>query len=47
MEYVSQCFLRMFAENIDQSLFDLFEIFARQCKCKFDSILLGDLSIGE
>jgi hypothetical protein len=47
MEDISECFLGMFAENIDQSLFDLFEIFARQCKYEFDSILWGDLSIGE
>lgn len=46
MEDISECFLRMLAENIDQSLFDLFEIFARKCKCEFDSVLWRDLSIG-
>ena len=47
MEDISECFFWMCAENIDQSLFDLFEIFARQCKREFDSILWGDLSIGQ
>lgn len=47
MKDICECFFGMLAENMDQSLFDLFEIFVRQCKREFDSILWGDLSIGE
>ena len=47
MENICERFLGMFVEDFDQSLFDLFEIFARKCKCQFDSILWRDLSIGE
>lgn len=47
MEDICECFFWVFCEDFDESLFDLFEILARQCKREFDSILWGDLSIGE
>lgn len=47
MEDICECFFGMLAEYMDQSLFDLFKILARQCKCEFDSILWSDLSIGK